>query len=196
MKLSIVSTLVLISCAIIAAQAFFMKPFDPFGAFNEFDSMMLNNLNALANTGRYHMVNGKNNEMKKDVATKNNEPYVVRFEVPGFDHNDLSLSWSEGDGILEMKGKHECSSGEKYCYEREFNRKVKLANDLDGSQTKAHMKNGILTLAIPKKVQADRKVEIPVSINEDVVETPKMVLQEKTSDVVNELAETIITDVE
>ena len=79
-----------------------------------------------------------NNFNREHMELKNNSLFM-EFEVPGFDKKEIKMS-VEGQ-ILEILAENEV---------REFTRKYKINDSFDVGKTIAELKNGILTLEIPK----------------------------------------------
>jgi HSP20 family protein len=86
------------------------------------------------------------------------EHAIVRMEVPGVPPQDLSIS-AEGR-TLTVTGKRELPAPENGSYHRrersggEFSRSIQLPDDLDLSRSEATVKNGMLTIRIPKREES------------------------------------------
>ena len=95
-----------------------------------------------------------------DVTETDNE-IVVEAELPGIDEKEVSLSLQ--DGVLTIRGekKHERDE-EKENYrmmERRygsFQRSFAVPDGVDTDKIEAHFKNGVLTITLPKTVQAQK----------------------------------------
>jgi HSP20 family protein len=91
---------------------------------------------------------------------------VVQAEVPGLDRKDIEVNLDEG--ILTIKGerKHEKERKENgyHFVERaygKFYRAIRVPAEVDGTKVKAEMKEGVLTITLPKAEQAKaRQIEI------------------------------------
>lgn len=91
---------------------------------------------------------------------------VVTCEVPGVDKKDLDISVS--GNLLSISGekRYDREEKEKKYYRQEsysgsFSRTVPLPETVDSENIDAHLKNGILTLTLPKKAEAKpRKIEV------------------------------------
>ena len=100
-----------------------------------------------------------------DVHSDENE-VVVQAELPGLDHKDIEVNLD--DGVLTIKGerKREEEGNEKgyHFVERaygKFYRAIRLPAEVDGTKVKAEMKEGVLTITLPKAEQAKaRQIEI------------------------------------
>ena len=86
-------------------------------------------------------------------------------EVPGFGMNDLELSVTGNQ--LSVKGHREFQAREGATYHRrergttEFTRTVTLPVDVDPEHVEATLKDGVLTIAMPKAQSARaRKIEV------------------------------------
>ena len=84
--------------------------------------------------------------------------YVVRIEVPGVKPEDLQL---EVHGrTLTISGKREVGTPEQASFHRhervagQFSRSLQLPDELDLGRAEAAMKNGMLTIRVPKKEAA------------------------------------------
>ena len=91
---------------------------------------------------------------------------LVRASLPGFTKEDLSVEVH--DGVLTINATHRDESeesGERY-YRRErrvgsLSRRVALPSQVDDSKAKAELKDGVLTLRLPKSEQAlPKKISI------------------------------------
>lgn len=104
-------------------------------------------------------------------ASAEKDAYKIAIELPGVDAGDIDLSVE--DGVLSLKGEKRTSREEKgetwYFSERQygsFSRSFRLPADADGEKVDADLKDGVLTIRVPKLAKADaatRKVEISKS---------------------------------
>ena len=91
---------------------------------------------------------------------------IVRASVPGFAKEDIELEVNSG--VLTIKATHNEEKEEKnerfYRRERRFNsmsRRVALPSTVEDNKTQAELKDGVLTLHIPKSEKSlPRKVQI------------------------------------
>lgn len=90
----------------------------------------------------------KNESMKVDGDELNME-----FDVPGFSNKDFKITVEDLNLIIEGSTKS-----------RTFNKSYKINNGWNVSKTSAEVKNGILTIKIPKK-EAKKSKLIEVTIN-------------------------------
>ncbi|MDD5041919.1 MAG: Hsp20/alpha crystallin family protein [Candidatus Peribacteraceae bacterium] len=87
---------------------------------------------------------------------------TVSVHVPGFEAKDVTVDVH--NNVLTVSGhaqeQQENTDQEWVCREAlygEFTRQVRLPDYADGSQASCKVKNGVLTIAIPKKEEAARK---------------------------------------
>jgi HSP20 family protein len=80
--------------------------------------------------------------------------FEVNAEVPGFDQEELSVK-VQGN-YLEISGKRKTENLKEYTTHRAergittFSRSFTMPADIDSNKTEASLKNGILTLILPK----------------------------------------------
>jgi HSP20 family protein len=94
------------------------------------------------------------------------DSYVFKADVPGVKKEDIDVSLS--GNRLQVTGKREAEKETKedtfYAYERSygsFTRAFTLPADIDADHVRTELKDGVLTLTIPKKVEAQAK-KIPI----------------------------------
>lgn len=87
---------------------------------------------------------------------------TVTVNVPGFEAKDITVNSS--NNVLTISGKTQEETEEKdktwVCRESaygEFQRQVRLPDYADGSKAICKVKNGVLTIAIPKKEEAAKR---------------------------------------
>jgi HSP20 family protein len=90
------------------------------------------------------------------------ESFVFSADVPGLKEQDLDVSVT--GNRLSVSGKREAEKEEKtdtyYTYERNygsFSRTFTLPEDVNSEQARADLKDGVLTLVLPKKPEAQAK---------------------------------------
>ena len=96
-----------------------------------------------------------------------NDAYVFKADVPGLTQADLEVSLT--GNRLTVGGKREAEKEEKgdtyYTYERSygsFTRSFTLPEDIDGTAIQADLKDGVLSIAVPKKPESIAK-KIPIA---------------------------------
>jgi HSP20 family protein len=110
-----------------------------------------------------------NNGLSVDVH-ETEKTYVIEAELPGFDEKDIEVRL--GNNCLSIQSKKEEEKNEEpdrnyLIRERRissFNRSFKLPENADSEGISASFKNGILTMEINKKAEAQQRV-IPISKN-------------------------------
>ena len=105
-------------------------------------------------------------------ASGDGKAYVLSMELPGVSEADVELSVEEG--VVTIRGEKKTEEEKKgdtwYFSERQygaFRRSFRLPEDADSQGVSAHMKDGVLTVRVPKlaKPEAEkaRKIEIAKS---------------------------------
>jgi len=99
-------------------------------------------------------------------VTEDEQRYVIRADLPGFEEKDIDLRVV--DGVLVLSGKREDSREQQkgtvaYAERRygSFCRQFSLGASVDESKIEATYKNGVLTVALPKREEAKPR-QIPV----------------------------------
>lgn len=96
-------------------------------------------------------------------VTENEHSYVVEAEIPGVAKENVKISIEGKQVSLEAEVKREVEEkdGENVVRvertARKFARRFVLAKEVDDTQVVAKLENGILTLTLPKKVEARAK---------------------------------------
>ena len=104
------------------------------------------------------------------AASSNEEAYQISVELPGVNEDDVELSIN--DGVLTIRGEKKTEQEKKgdtwYFSERQygaFSRTFQLPADADGGKTSAKMKDGVLTISIPKMALEDKKQGQKIAIS-------------------------------
>src|SRR5262249_16191025 len=100
-----------------------------------------------------------------DVCERHDE-IVIFVEMPGVNRSDVQLSWNQG--VLIISGLKRPMVGEegaaKYlCVERiygHFHREIAVNMPIDHKQAKADLKNGLLTIYLPKSKPEETHIPI------------------------------------
>ncbi|RMH44086.1 MAG: Hsp20/alpha crystallin family protein [Alphaproteobacteria bacterium] len=89
-------------------------------------------------------------------ASSNDEAYTIRIELPGVEEKDVDISVE--NGLLTVKGEKRFEREDKgdtwYFSERQygaFARSFRLPDDVDEDAIKATMKDGVLTITVPRR---------------------------------------------
>ena len=85
--------------------------------------------------------------------------YQVEVELPGVPSENLTVELEQG--VLSLRGQtSETARIEPIAYERSF----LLSDDVEGERIQAELKNGLLTLTLPKAERALPR-QVPVELN-------------------------------
>jgi len=94
-------------------------------------------------------------------ASTNEDGYTIAMELPGVDEADIELSVE--DGVVTVRGEKKSSREETgetwYFSERQygaFQRSFRVAPDADLAAVSADLKDGVLTVTVPKKAPAEK----------------------------------------
>ena len=100
-------------------------------------------------------------------VTENKDSYLFKADVPGVKKEDLEIT-TTGNRI-QISGKRDTSHEEKsdtvYTYERQYGsfcRSFTLPEGADVEHAKSELKDGVLTLVVPKLAEAQSK-KIPIA---------------------------------
>ncbi len=96
-----------------------------------------------------------------DVAEEGNQ-YLIKADVPGFNKEDVHLSFDNGILTIEGERKNEIEQKDKKYHRIErsygkFVRSVNLGAGVDALAIKANYKDGVLTVTVPKSERAKPK---------------------------------------
>lgn len=83
----------------------------------------------------------------------------VVAELPGLEEHDVELTLE--NGVLTLKGHKTIEKGGTVYSERwegAFERDINVGRDVDPDKVTASFKNGVLTILLPKKPEAQREV--------------------------------------
>ena len=94
------------------------------------------------------------------------EAFVLRGDLPGVAKDKLELTLE--DNVLTVSGSRDAEEKKEgdnyYVYERRygsFSRSFRLPEHADASKVDADLKDGVLTISIPKKPEAQpRKIQV------------------------------------
>ena len=89
----------------------------------------------------------------------------VMAELPGLEQKDIEVTLH--DGMLTLKGEKQSESKGAVYSERwhgRFERSLQLGPDIDPDKVNAAFKNGVLTITVAKRPEAQRQVKrIPIT---------------------------------
>lgn len=101
-------------------------------------------------------------------ASSDNSAYNISVELPGVSEDDITLDVH--DGLVSLKGEKREEKEEKgetwYFRERSygsFSRVFRLPPDADGDKAEAKMKDGVLTITVPKAAADAGKKQVKIS---------------------------------
>jgi HSP20 family protein len=88
--------------------------------------------------------------------------YRVTVDLPGVEMKDIDLSFNEG--LLTLKGERKAAEGDALYSSRwsgQFERVIGVGQDVDENGIRAALKNGVLTITLPKKPERQpRRIEV------------------------------------
>jgi HSP20 family protein len=97
-------------------------------------------------------------------ASTTGDAYTITIELPGVADGDIDVSVH--DGTLTVKGEKKTSREETgetwYFSERQygaFTRSFRLPPDADEDAVAADLKDGVLTVRLPKKVETEKRAK-------------------------------------
>ena len=100
-------------------------------------------------------------------VVEDDDNYLVHVDLPGVAKKDLDISVA--DNVLTIKGeKHESNEQKGKVYRKEtwsgsFQRTISLPQGVDPAKIDARMKDGVLTVTLPKREEAKPR-QIAVSV--------------------------------
>jgi len=92
--------------------------------------------------------------------------FVLEAELPGFTMSDLDVTVEGAEVVLKGERKLEPQEGESKLHKRErwhgkFERRLEFPVEIDAGNAEAKLKDGVLTLSLPKSpAAAARKINI------------------------------------
>lgn len=89
-------------------------------------------------------------------ASADEAAYRITMELPGVEEKDIDITVNSG--AVTVKGEKSASREEKgetwFFSERQygsFSRSFRLPDDADGEKVEAHLKDGVLSITLPKR---------------------------------------------
>ncbi len=95
---------------------------------------------------------------------RDNDSYVLRAEVPGYDKKDLTIEVIDGSLVLSGHA-HQETKNKDYedTGETRFTRNIPLPDEVDATHIKAEYQNGVLKVTLPKRPEVKtRQIAIKV----------------------------------
>ena len=93
-------------------------------------------------------------------VTETEDDFRVSTELPGMDAKDVKVTLY--DGVLRLKCEKKSESDSARYSERwhgQFERSLQLGPDIDPDKVNAAFRNGVLTITVPKRPEAQRHVK-------------------------------------
>ncbi|MFW5946006.1 MAG: Hsp20/alpha crystallin family protein [Candidatus Natronoplasma sp.] len=96
------------------------------------------------------------------------EKYLIEAEIPGIDKDDIEIELRDGSMVIQAETTEETEEeGEDYLRKergyRSFYRQLPVPEEVEEDEIKAELKQGILTIDLPKKeteVKEGKKINI------------------------------------
>lgn len=99
--------------------------------------------------------------------SETDEAYTLSAELPGVDESDIEILYTDNTVTLRGEKRLEREDGQRHYSERyygRFERRIPLAVEIDDARAQATFRNGVLTVVLPKSVEAQRAVRrIPIA---------------------------------
>ena len=107
-------------------------------------------------------------EMAPVDLTETDDEYKLRVELPGLEKDDVKISLNQNVLTIGGEKKEEEAKENESFHKKEirygwFERSFTLPGDVDENKIKAKMKNGVLTIRVPKRESAKPK-RIPITV--------------------------------
>ena len=95
--------------------------------------------------------NSANTGLTRNYKTETNDDnYIVEMALPGYEKKDIELSAKDNRLTIE--------SSEHDAWKRSFSKSFEIPSDVNNSKISAEMRNGILTITLPKVEQSKTKL--------------------------------------
>ncbi len=95
--------------------------------------------------------------------------FSMKADLPGIKEDDLDISVSGNRLTISGKREEEITHDDEVCYAYErtfgsFSRTISLPEDVDANKVKAELKNGVLSVTVPKSPEIrPKKVDVKTS---------------------------------
>ena len=144
-------------------MAIMKRPGDVYDPFREL-RVLQNEINDLFNVDRFPGTAGlfdRSFSPALDV-TESEDAFTVRAELPGLSEKDIDVSIASNVLTLRGEKKEDKERKDGKVYRREtwsgsFQRTLSLPLSVDAGNAKADLKDGVLTLVLPKREEAKPK---------------------------------------
>ena len=95
---------------------------------------------------------------------ENENGYVLMGDLPGVSHEDLDVKYENQELTIHGKAPSRCTGGQCFAEEYgvgDFRRSFSIGELIDGGQIAAELKDGVLTVQLPKRAEAKpRKIAV------------------------------------
>ena len=95
---------------------------------------------------------------------ENHDEYVLMGDLPGVNPSDLDVKFENQELTVYGKAPERCTGGNCFAAEYgvgDFRRSFTIGEAIDGSQIAAELKDGVLTVHLPKRPEAKpRKIAV------------------------------------
>jgi HSP20 family protein len=135
------------------------SPFAPFQ--HEMDQLLDNMFNGVGFNGFGFTPTRQSSALPTIQAQETDTDYRVEVDLPGVELKDIELSFSEG--LLSLKAERKPAGQALYSsrWSGQFERVIGVGQDVDESRIGAALKNGVLTITLPKKPERQpRRIEV------------------------------------
>lgn len=96
-----------------------------------------------------------NSDTLNTYSSSDEHNYYIKFSLPGVEKKDINLNFNDHYIYLNYDA---AENSDNLFLNRSFNQRIKLPNDIDINKIIAELKNGILSIVIPKdKKQCQNK---------------------------------------
>ena len=142
-----------------------VTPFAGFGGLHRLMDSFLRDTRFLAPAGSEEI-----HPVRRPISDvyETGDSLVFTMELPGFDKSEIEVNVTSG--YLEVKGEHKSREKEDRTYRQvqrwhgRFQRSFRLPRGLDREKVSAELKNGVLSISIPK-LQPAKPKQIAVRVN-------------------------------
>ena len=126
------------------------------GVFNDIDNILER---AALNFGRFPSVfeNWSTHAAVRRPAmdySEDDTSHYIRFELPGVKKSDVTVEYQNGTLTVSGERKEKTKEGERM---HSFERSITLPEGIAEGEAKAHFKDGLLTVTLPKSAAPERK---------------------------------------
>jgi len=117
----------------------------------------------------FPVLTDKTNSMPAVNIKEDEKNYFVDLAVPGMDKKDIKIAISEDIITISSELKHETSEEKNGYMKKEFNyssfcRSFYVPENVNRDEIAANYKDGIITVALPKQKEDNRKLSREIAI--------------------------------